>query len=56
MTMTRWNESVFDPYLPADLVLRQAEIGVIVADRQSNMLFVNEYVAKLLRLPAWVRV
>ena len=50
--MTRWNEGVFDPYLPADLVLRQAEIGVIVADRQSNVLFVNEYVARLLRLPA----
>jgi serine phosphatase RsbU (regulator of sigma subunit) len=33
-------------------VLRQAEIGVIVADRQSNVLFVNEYVARLLRLPA----
>ncbi len=50
--MTRSNEGVFDPYLPADLVLRQAEIGVIVADRQSNVLFVNEYVARLLRLPA----
>jgi len=50
--MTRWDEGVFDPYLPADLVLRQAEIGVIVADRQSNVLFVNDYVARLLRLPA----
>ena len=50
--MTRWDEGVFDPYLPADLVLRQAEIGVIVADRQSNVLFVNEYVTGLLRLPA----
>ena len=50
--MTRWDESVFDPYLPADLVLRQAEIGVIAADRQGNVLFVNEYAARLLRLPA----
>jgi PAS domain S-box-containing protein len=50
--MARWNEGVFDPYLPAEFVLRQAEIGVIVADRQSNMLFVNEYVARMLRLPA----
>jgi serine phosphatase RsbU (regulator of sigma subunit) len=49
--MTRWNEGVFDPYLPAELVLRQAEIGVIVADRQENILFVNEYVSRLLRLP-----
>src|SRR6516165_3119450 len=50
--MTRWDEGVFDPSLPADLVLRQTEIGVIVADRQSNVLFVNEYVTGLLRLPA----
>jgi serine phosphatase RsbU (regulator of sigma subunit) len=49
--MTRWNEGVFDPYLPAELVLRQAEVGVIVADRQENILFVNEYVSRLLRLP-----
>ena len=49
--MTRWNEGVFEPYLPAELVLRQAEIGVIVADRQSSVLFANEYVARLLRLP-----
>ncbi len=49
--MTRWNEGVFDPYLPAELVLRQAEIGVIVADRQSNVLFANEHLTRLLRLP-----
>jgi serine phosphatase RsbU (regulator of sigma subunit) len=41
----------FDPYLPAELVLRQAEIGVIVTDRQGNVLFANEYVTLLLRLP-----
>src|SRR5487761_1424937 len=50
--MTRWNEGVFDSYLPAELVLRQAEIGVIVTDRQSNVLFANEHVTRLLRLPA----
>ncbi|MGH3171156.1 MAG: PAS domain-containing protein, partial [Trebonia sp.] len=49
--MTRWNEGVFDPFLPAEFVLRQAEIGVIVADRQENILFVNEYLSRLLRLP-----
>src|SRR5215471_4266108 len=49
--MTRWNDGVSDPYLPPELVLRQAEIGVIVVDRQSNVLFVNEYVARLLRVP-----
>jgi serine phosphatase RsbU (regulator of sigma subunit) len=50
--MTRWNEGVFDPYLPAELVLSQAEIGFIVADRQNNVLFANEYVTRMLRLPA----
>jgi len=43
--MARWNES-----LPADLVLRQAEIGVIVADQVGNVVFSNDYVARLLRL------
>jgi serine phosphatase RsbU (regulator of sigma subunit) len=49
--MTRWDEGVFDPYLPAELVLREAEIGVIVADRHANILFVNEFAARILRLP-----
>jgi serine phosphatase RsbU (regulator of sigma subunit) len=48
--MARWSKGVFDPYLPAELVLRQAEIGVIVADRQGNILFVNEFAGRLLRL------
>jgi serine phosphatase RsbU (regulator of sigma subunit) len=43
---------VFDSYLPAELVLRQAEIGVIVADRQCGVIFVNDYAARILRLPA----
>jgi serine phosphatase RsbU (regulator of sigma subunit) len=50
--MARWNEGVFDSDLSAELVLRQAEIGVIVADRQGNVLFANEHVAALLRLPS----
>ncbi len=48
--MTRWNEGAFGSYVPAELVLRQAEIGVILADRQGNVRFANEYVPKLLRL------
>src|SRR6201996_3292874 len=43
--MTRWSES-----LPAEMVLSQAEIGVIVADQDGNVVFANEYVARLLRL------
>jgi len=42
--MARWSES------PAELVLSQAEIGVIVADRDGNVVFANEYIARLLRL------
>ena len=47
--MTSWGEGAFDAYLPADMVLGQAEIGVVVADRLSNLLFVNEYAARLFR-------
>jgi serine phosphatase RsbU (regulator of sigma subunit) len=43
--MARWSESP-----AAELVLTQAEIGVIVADRDGNVVFSNEYVARLLRL------
>jgi len=49
--MTRWDEGAAGLCLPADFVLRQAEIGVIVADRRSTVLFASEYVGKLLRLP-----
>ena len=43
--MARWSESP-----AAELVLSQAEIGVIVADRDGIVMFSNEYVARLLRL------
>ncbi len=43
--MARWSESP-----AAELVLSQAEIGVIVADRDGNVVFSNEYIARLLRL------
>ena len=42
--------------MPAELVLRQAEIGVIVADRDGNVVFANEHVARLLRLDGAGRV
>ena len=50
--MTRSDPSVFDPYLSADLVLRQAEIGVIVVDREGCVQFVNSCAARILRLAA----
>jgi serine phosphatase RsbU (regulator of sigma subunit) len=48
--MTRWSEGSAARYLPAELILSQAEIGVIVADRDGNVQFVNDYAAGLLRL------
>ena len=49
--MTGWGEGVFDAYLPAGLVLGHADIGVVVTDRLCNLLYVNEFAARLLRIP-----
>ncbi|MGH3194080.1 MAG: SpoIIE family protein phosphatase, partial [Streptosporangiaceae bacterium] len=43
-------EAAFDAYLPADLVLGQADIGVIVADRLGNLLYMNDFAARLFRI------
>jgi serine phosphatase RsbU (regulator of sigma subunit) len=48
--MTGWNQAAFDPYLPADMVLGQADIGVVVVDRLSNLLYINEFAARLFRI------
>ncbi len=48
--MTGWAEAAFDAYLPADTVLGQADIAVVVTDRLSNLLFVNEFAARLFRV------
>jgi serine phosphatase RsbU (regulator of sigma subunit) len=45
-----WGEAAFDAYLPADMVLGQADIAVVVTDRLSNLLYVNEYAARLFRI------
>ncbi len=49
--MTGWGEAAFDAYLPADMVLGQADIAVVVTDRLSNLLYVNEFAARLFRVP-----
>ncbi len=49
--MTSWGDGAFDAYLPADMVLGQADIGIVVADRFSNLLFLNSYAARLFRIP-----
>ncbi len=43
--MARWSESP-----AAELVLTQAEIGVVVADRAGTVVYSNEFIARLLRL------
>src|SRR5437879_9433562 len=48
--MTGWGEAAFDAYLPADMVLSQADIAVVVTDRLSNLLYVNQYAARLFRV------
>jgi serine phosphatase RsbU (regulator of sigma subunit) len=49
--MTSGGEAAFDAHLPADMVLGQADIGVLVADRLGQVLFLNEYAARLFRIP-----
>ena len=49
--MTVWGEAAFDAYLPADMVLGQADIAVVVTDRLSNLRYVNDFAARLFRIP-----
>jgi serine phosphatase RsbU (regulator of sigma subunit) len=44
------DQAAFDAYLPADLVLGQADVGLVVADRLGNLRYVNEYAAQLFRV------
>jgi serine phosphatase RsbU (regulator of sigma subunit) len=48
---TSWDRAAFDAYLPADMILGQADIGVVVADRLGSLLFLNGYAARLFRIP-----
>jgi serine phosphatase RsbU (regulator of sigma subunit) len=52
--MTGWGEGAFDAYLPADMVLGQADIGVLVTDRFSNLVYLNEYAGQLFRMSGGV--
>jgi serine phosphatase RsbU (regulator of sigma subunit) len=44
------DESAFDRYLPAEAVLGGADMAVVVTDRLSNLLYVNEYATRLFRV------
>ncbi len=48
--MTGWGEAAFDAYLPADMVLDHADIAVVVTDRLCNILYVNDFAARLFRV------
>jgi len=48
--VTGWGEAAFDAYLPAEMVLGQADIAVVVTDRLSNLLYINEYAVGLFRI------
>jgi serine phosphatase RsbU (regulator of sigma subunit)/anti-sigma regulatory factor (Ser/Thr protein kinase) len=45
-----WDEAAFEAYLPSSMVLGMADIAVIAADRLSNLLYMNEYAARLFRV------
>jgi serine phosphatase RsbU (regulator of sigma subunit) len=49
--MTSWGEAASNAYPPADVMPGRPDIGVLVADRLSNLLFLNEYAARLFRIP-----
>ena len=48
--MTGWGEAAFDAYLPADMVLDHADIAVVVTDRLCNILYANDFAARLFRV------
>ena len=49
--MTGWGDGAFDAYLPAGMVLGHADIAVVVTDRLGHLRYVNEFAARLLRIP-----
>jgi len=49
--VTGWSEAASDAYLPDGLVLGHADIAVLVTDRRCNLRYLNEFTARLLRIP-----
>jgi serine phosphatase RsbU (regulator of sigma subunit) len=50
MAWGSWDEGAFEAYLPANMILGMADIAVIVTDRLANLLYMNEYSARLFRV------
>jgi PAS domain S-box-containing protein len=45
-----WNEAAFEAYLPANMILGMADVAVVVTDRLANLMYMNEYAARLFRV------
>jgi serine phosphatase RsbU (regulator of sigma subunit) len=50
MAWGSWDETAFEAYLPANMILAMADIAVVVADRLANLMYMNEYAARLFRV------
>ena len=49
--MKSWQDVAGESFLPAEMLLDQAEMAVIVTDRRCNLLYLNVYTARLLGVP-----
>ena len=52
--MSPWPDAG-EAFLPASMLLDQAEMAVVVTDRRINLLYVNAYALRLLDVAAWMR-
>jgi PAS domain S-box-containing protein len=50
MAWGSWDEAAFEAYLPANMILGMADVAVVVADRLANLMYMNEYAARLFRV------
>jgi serine phosphatase RsbU (regulator of sigma subunit) len=50
--MTTWTDAAGESFLPAEMLLDQAEMAVIVTDRRCNLLYLNAYATRLMGMPA----
>jgi len=50
MAWGSWNEAAFEAYLPANMILGLADVAVVAADRFVNLMYMNEYAARLFRV------
>jgi len=49
--MKPWQDVAGESFLPAEVLLDQAEMAVIVTDRRCHLLYINAYAARLLSVP-----